>query len=67
MTKEEAVAAFTLVDQIRDSAYETMDKLQKQGYEVALITGDNQAVAKAVVKELDIKTEVTLQLQEKMD
>jgi len=33
-----------------------MDKLQKQGYEVALITGDNQAVAKAVVKELDIKS-----------
>ncbi len=67
MTEEEAVAAFALADQIRDAAYEAVDKLQKQGYEVAMITGDHQAVAKAVAKELGIKSYFAEVLPENKD
>jgi len=48
------IAAFALADQIREVSYETIDKLHEQGYEVAMLTGDNQAVAKAVADELGI-------------
>ena len=55
MTEEQVPAAFAMADQIREAAYETVEKLQKQGYEVAMITGDNKAVAKTVANELGIK------------
>ena len=48
------VAAFALADQIRDVSFETINALHEQGYEVAMLTGDNQAVAKAVADELGI-------------
>lgn len=67
MTEDEAVAVFALADQIRDSAYEAVNKLQKQGYEVAMITGDNQAVAKTVAHELGIESYFAEVLPENKD
>ncbi|MFU8827480.1 MAG: copper-translocating P-type ATPase [Brevefilum sp.] len=55
LTTEEAVlAAFMLADQIREESFITIEKLHQQGYEVAMLTGDNEAVAKAVADELGI-------------
>jgi Cu2+-exporting ATPase len=52
--KGKILAAFSLADQIRDSSYETVNRLHQQGYEVAMMTGDNEAVARTVAKELGI-------------
>jgi len=54
MRENKIVAAFALADQIRDVSFETINALHEQGYEVAMMTGDNQAVAKAVADELGI-------------
>ena len=51
---KEIWAAFALADQIREVSYETIDQLHQKGYEVAMLTGDNKAVAKAVADELGI-------------
>lgn len=48
------LGAFALADQIREVSYETINRLQQKGYEVAMMTGDNEAVAKAVADELGI-------------
>lgn len=53
-TNKTILAAFSLADQIRDESYETIDKLHQNGFEVAMLTGDNEAVAKAVADELAI-------------
>ena len=67
MTEEQVPAAFAMADQIREAAYETVEKLQKQGYEVAMITGDNKAVAKTVANELGIKNYFAEVLPENKD
>jgi len=67
MTEEQVFAAFAMADQIREAAYETVEKLQKQGYEVAMITGDNKAVAKTVANELGIKNYFAEVLPENKD
>lgn len=67
ITEKNMVAAFILADEIREEAYETVKELQKQGYEVAMITGDHQAVAETVAKELDIKTYFAEVLPENKD
>jgi Cu2+-exporting ATPase len=67
MTVEQVFAAFAMADQIREAAYETVEKLQKQGYEVAMITGDNKAVAKTVANELGIKNYFAEVLPENKD
>lgn len=54
VTEESVLAAFMLADQIRDESYEAIDRLHEEGYEVAMLTGDNEAVAKAVADELGI-------------
>jgi Cu2+-exporting ATPase len=67
MTVEQVFAAFAMADQIREAAYETVEKLQKHGYEVAMITGDNKAVAKTVANELGIKNYFAEVLPENKD
>jgi Cu2+-exporting ATPase len=67
MTVEQVFAAFAMADQIREAAYETVEKLQKQFYEVAMITGDNKAVAKTVANELGIKNYFAEVLPENKD
>jgi Cu2+-exporting ATPase len=51
---EQVVAAFALADLIRPESKQAVEKLQKMGVEVAMITGDSQAVAQAVADELAI-------------
>jgi len=49
-------AAFALADVIRPESKQAIDKLHKMGVEVAMLTGDSQAVAKSVADELGIDT-----------
>ncbi len=50
----EPVASFALADVIRPESREAISKLHEMGVQVAMITGDSQAVAKAVAEELGI-------------
>ena len=52
---EQATAAFALADVIREESYETVRRLQEREIEVALLTGDSEAVAQAVADELGIE------------
>ena len=52
----EAMAVFAVADAIREESREAVRALQEQGLEVAMLTGDAQAVADAVAKELGIDT-----------
>jgi Cu2+-exporting ATPase len=51
----QVVAVFALADVIRPESKLAIEKLHKMGIEVAMLTGDSQAVAKAVADELGIK------------
>ncbi len=51
-----ALAAFALADVIRPESRAAIQKLNEMNIEVAMLTGDSQAVAKAVADELGIKT-----------
>jgi Cu2+-exporting ATPase len=53
---DQVVAAFALADVIRPESKQAIDKLHQMGVEVAMLTGDSQAVAKAVADELGIDT-----------
>jgi Cu2+-exporting ATPase len=50
------VASFSLADVIREESREAVERLHATGVEVAMLTGDSQAVAKAVADELGIDT-----------
>ncbi len=50
------LAAFAMADVIRDESYAVVNALQKLNIEVAMLTGDSQAVADAVATELGIDT-----------
>jgi Cu2+-exporting ATPase len=52
----EPVASFALADVIRPESREAIGKLHEKGVQVAMITGDSQAVAKAVAEKLGIDT-----------
>jgi Cu2+-exporting ATPase len=52
----QVVAAFALADVIRPESKLAIENLKKMGVEVAMLTGDSQAVAKAVAEELGIET-----------
>jgi Cu2+-exporting ATPase len=54
-TESEVVAAFALADLIRPESKEAIEGLYQMGVDVAMITGDSQAVAKSVATELGIK------------
>jgi Cu2+-exporting ATPase len=51
---DEIKASFALADQIREVSYETIKALHQQNYEVAMLTGDDEAVARSVAEELGI-------------
>jgi Cu2+-exporting ATPase len=52
----QVLAAFALADVIRPESKLAIDKLHAMGLEVAMLTGDSQAVAKTVAEELGIDT-----------
>ena len=51
---EQVVAAFALADVIRKESKQAVRRLHDIGIEVAMLTGDSEAVAKAVAEELGI-------------
>jgi P-type Cu2+ transporter len=54
-TNEEIIAAISIADVIRPESKQAIDELHKLGIEVAMLTGDSQAVAKAVASQLGIE------------
>jgi P-type Cu2+ transporter len=54
LADHQVVAAFGLADLIRPESRETVERLKAMGIEVAMITGDSEAVAKAVAEELGL-------------
>jgi Cu2+-exporting ATPase len=51
-----ALAAFAVADAVRPESAEAIQRLHQLGVEVAMLTGDAQAVADAVARELKIDT-----------
>src|SRR5690606_5060426 len=49
-----ALAAFAIADAIRPESGEAVQRLHQAGIEVAMLTGDSEAVANSVAKELGI-------------
>ena len=52
----EIAAAFALADVIREVSRDAVKQLHEMGLEVAMLTGDSEAVAKTVAEELGIDT-----------
>ena len=52
--EKRVLAAFALADVIRPESYEAVKKLKEMGIQVAMLTGDSKAVAKAVAQDLGI-------------
>jgi Cu2+-exporting ATPase len=50
----EAVAALALADVIRPESYQAVRRLHEMGVQIAMLTGDSEAVAAAVAEELGI-------------
>ncbi len=61
------LASFALADVIRPESHETIQRLHEMGVQVAMLTGDSQAVAKAVADELGIDTYFAEVLPENKD
>jgi P-type Cu2+ transporter len=53
-TEEEVIAAISIADVIRPESKQAVQSLQEMGIEVAMLTGDSQAVANAVGNQLGI-------------
>jgi Cu2+-exporting ATPase len=51
---DQIIAAFALADVIRPESKQAIERLHNLGVEVAMLTGDSQAVAKSVADELGI-------------
>ena len=56
VSENQVVAAFALADVIRPESKLAIDQLHAMGVEVAMLTGDSTAVARAVADELGIST-----------
>lgn len=54
--ENEIAAAFALADVIREESHAAVKQLHDMGVEVAMLTGDSEAVAKTVAEELGIDT-----------
>lgn len=54
--ESEVIGLIALSDTIKTASYNTVKKLHSMGIKVAMLTGDNTAVAKAVAEELQIDT-----------
>jgi Cu2+-exporting ATPase len=53
--KETIIAAISIADVLRPESKQAVEELNKLGIEVAMLTGDSQAVAKAVASQLGIQ------------
>ncbi|MHB1319127.1 MAG: heavy metal translocating P-type ATPase, partial [Anaerolineae bacterium] len=53
---DQPVASLALADVVREESRQAVQRLHEMGIEVAMLTGDSQAVAKAVAEELGIDT-----------
>ncbi len=53
---DEALAVFAVADAVRPESREAVDRLHQEGLEVAMLTGDSEAVARNVAAELGIDT-----------
>jgi len=56
VVERQLVAAFALADVVRPESHEAVGRLREIGLEVAMLTGDSQAVARSVADELGIQT-----------
>ncbi len=56
ISDDSALAVFAVADAIREESYEAVQALHDRGIEVAMLTGDSQAVADAVASQLGIDT-----------
>ena len=56
IAEDTIIAAFALADVIREESKIVVDKLHEMNIKVAMLTGDSQAVADAVARELGIDT-----------
>ncbi|QED29926.1 heavy metal translocating P-type ATPase [Microvenator marinus] len=54
--EDSALAVFAVADAIREESFEAVKALHDRGIEVAMLTGDSQAVADSVAKKLGIDT-----------
>ncbi len=54
MDEERALAAFALADRVRESARRAVEQLMAMGVEVVMLTGDAEAVAREVAREVGI-------------
>jgi Cu2+-exporting ATPase len=54
-TKDKIIAAISIADVIRPESKQAVQQLRDMGIEVAMLTGDSQAVAKAVANQLGIQ------------
>jgi Cu2+-exporting ATPase len=54
-TKDKIIAAISIADVIRPESKQAIQSLQEMGIEVAMLTGDSQAVASGVAKQLGIQ------------
>ncbi|MBW8011190.1 MAG: copper-translocating P-type ATPase [Chloroflexi bacterium] len=53
--EKKVVAGFALADVLRPESFQAIQRLQKMGIQVAMLTGDSQAVAEAVAAELSLE------------
>jgi Cu2+-exporting ATPase len=63
----QVLAAFSLADVIRPESKQVIQRLHKMGVDVAMLTGDSQAVAKTVADKLGIDTYFAEVLPENKD
>lgn len=56
IVRDQVIAVFALADVIRDASRSVVAQLQKQGIEVAMLTGDSEEVATSVASTLGIDT-----------
>ena len=54
-TKDRIIAAISIADVVRPESKQAVQRLQEMGIEVAMLTGDSQAVAQAVARQLGIQ------------
>jgi len=56
LREDRVIAVFAVADAIREESREAIDALHARGIRVAMLTGDDRAVAEAVAEELGIDT-----------
>lgn len=54
MTKKEVIGYVGIADKIKDDAKKAVNELHKQGFQVAMLTGDNQKTAEYIARQVGI-------------